>query len=664
MTAPPAITTGAAAATLISGYAWSGTTVTYSIPSTFSTWSAYGGTGEPYSVDYRTLAPNEAPRFREAMAVWDALVAITFTETSDIGSRNGQIRIAATGTPDWGFAYLPGDHGMDGDIWIARDVLDSTSFAPGTYDWQGLLHEIGHAIGLKHPFEDPPILDAALDNYRYSIMSYTPPEELVVAFSTSGGGGLSWSLKYPVLTTPGLFDILAIQQIYGADPDTRVGATTYRFDAADASIQVIYDAGGIDTFDLANQTRRSEIDLREGAFSSVNIFDAAARIEAEVARFGETYRDTIASVINAPGTYAWHDNVGIAFGTVIENARLGRGNDSAIGNDAGNMLLGGAGDDTLDGGGGADTLDGGTGNDLMIGGAGNDRYVVYGTADIVLEVADGGTDTLVTWKRIHVLEAEVEVLRAAAAAPVSLLGNALANTVIGTAFADTINGGEGDDALYGLADADRILGSGGRDTLIGDTGRDSLFGGAGDDRLWGQGDDDRLQGDAGNDTALGGDGADTLFGLDGNDALYGDAGDDSVLGGTGGDSLFGGAGNDTLIGQGGADTLHGGPGADIFRFVIPAEGGDVIRDFNRALGDVISVGTNAFRHGADAGLTPGVNFIAMANPVAPSAEVAFLYDTTTGALRYDADGTGGIAPVLLATLLGAPTLTAADIVYA
>lgn len=43
MTAPPAITTDAAAATLVSGHAWRGTTVTYSIPSTFSTWPAYGG---------------------------------------------------------------------------------------------------------------------------------------------------------------------------------------------------------------------------------------------------------------------------------------------------------------------------------------------------------------------------------------------------------------------------------------------------------------------------------------------------------------------------------------------------------------------------------------------------------------------------------------------
>lgn len=264
------------------------------------------------------------------MAVWDALVAITFTETSDIGSRSGQIRIAATATDFWGFAYYPGDNGMDGDIWIARDVVDQVSFAPGTYDWQALLHEIGHAIGLKHPFEDPPILADALDNRRYTIMSYTAPADVVVTFSAGGGGGLSWALHNPYLTTPGLFDILAIQQIYGADPNTRAGTTTYQFDSADPTIQVLYDAGGIDTFDLSTQTRRSEIDLREGAFSSVNIYDAAARIEAEVARFGEAFRGTITDVINAPGTYAWHDNVGIAYGTVIENVRLGR-NDSAIG---------------------------------------------------------------------------------------------------------------------------------------------------------------------------------------------------------------------------------------------------------------------------------------------------------------------------------------------
>lgn len=300
----------------------------------------------------------------------------------------------------------------------------------------------------------------------------------------------------------------------------------------------------------------------------------------------------------------------------------------------------------------------------MIGGGGNDRYIVYGAGDTVVEAADGGTDTIITHKRVHVLEAEAEVLRASVAAPVSLQGNGLSNIVAGGSFADTIAGGGGDDTLYGLRDADRLVGGDGRDMLLGDVGRDSLFGGTGDDRLWGQADDDRLQGDAGNDTAMGGDGADTLFGGDGNDALYGDAGDDLVLGTWRRSPPFGGAGNDTLIGQLGADTLLGGLGAGYLPLPVPDRRRRHHRDFNRVQGDVISLNTNTFRHGADAGLTPNVNFIAMANPQAPSAEVAFLYDTTTGTLRYDADGSGAIVPVLLATLVGAPSLTAADIVYA
>jgi serralysin len=664
MTAPSDITTDAAAATLISGYAWTGSTVTYSIATPFSTWAAYARTGEPVSPQYRPLLDHEQPRFREAMAVWDGLVAISFTETTDHGAKNGQIRIAATGTDFWGFAYYPGSGGKAGDIWISRDVMDEASFVVGSYDWMALLHEIGHAIGLKHPFEDAPTLADDFDNYRYTIMSYTAPAETVFVFSSGPGRSVTWTMHSPYLTTPGLFDVLAIQRLYGADTATRAGATAYVFDASTPTIQVINDAGGIDTFDLSAQSRASEIDLREGAYSSVNIYSVAAQIEGEVSRFGEGYRTAIANALNTGDAYEWRDNVAIAYGTVIENARLGRGHDRAIGNDAANLLAGGAGHDTLEGGGGADTLDGGAGNDRLVGGGGNDRYFVSGPLDIVVEAAGGGADTVVTWRRVHTLEAQVEKLQAVAAASVTLVGNGLANGLYGAAFADTIYGGEGADEVHGLAGNDRLVGGGGHDRLIGHAGDDQLFGGLGDDRLWGQAGHDRLLGEAGADLALGGDGADTLFGLDGDDTLHGDAGNDSLTGGTGRDSLLGAADHDTLIGGGGADTLSGGPGADAFRFLLPGEGGDLIRDFNRAQGDVISLATGTFRHGAEAQPTPGVNFIALPGAEPPSPEIAFLYDTGTGALRYDADGTGGIAPVLLATLLGAPTLLASDIVYA
>ncbi len=663
MAAPPDISTAAAAASLMSGYGWMDSNITYSIAGADSSWPAYEGAGEPASSEYGTLSEVQAQRVRDAMAVWDGLIEIGFTETDDAADP-GRIRVAATGTDYWGFAYYPHSHDKGGDIWISSGAIDTTAFAVGTYDWQALLHEIGHAIGLKHPFADSPVLPIALDNYRYSVMSYTGFPEYVLTFSLAPGGDITWVAAWTYMATPGLFDILAAQDRYGVDTLTGAGATTYRFDPADASIQVIQDAGGIDTFDLSAQSRPSAIDLRQGAFSSINIWSGAERIEAEVARFGEDHRTTIAGMLNDPNVYGWRDNVGIAFGTVIENARLGRGHDHATGNDAANMLWGGAGRDTLIGGDGADTLDGGAGDDRLEGGAGDDRYVIASATDKVVEWAGGGTDTIVTWRRAHVLEAEVEVLRAAGAAAVTLVGNSLGNTIFGGALADTVNGVDGDDLLYGLGEADRLYGVAGHDTLLGGIGEDSLFGGVGDDRLWGQAGDDWLVGSAGDDRAIGGDGRDTAYGHDGNDVLSGDAGADLLLGGPGTDTLTGGDGTDTLVGGAGADTLFGGAGADAFRFLVTGEGGDVIRDFDRAQGDVIALATTGFRRGTAAMLVADRNFIAQTDPQPPVREVAFLYDTATGALRYDVDGSGSIAAVLLATLAGAPALSAADIIYA
>jgi serralysin len=542
MTAPAAIALADAIASLDSIFwRWSGPTVTFSFAGPGSTWPGYGGTGEPASSGYRTFNATQAAHARQAMGLWDELIAFSFAETQDATSP-GQIRFAGTATSWWGFAYYPGSTDRAGDVWISSGILDTRSLAPGSQDFESLVHEIGHALGLKHPFEGAFTLPAAYDNSRYSVMSYTGAAGSHVVFAPGTGGGISWTTSSPAMRTPGMFDILAIQSFYGADPTTRAGATTYRFDPADASIEVIYDAGGIDTFDLSDQARPSVIDLRPGAFSSINHYAAAARIEAEVARFGEGFRSTITNVVTRPGTFDWTDNVGIAYGTIIENVRLGSGSDSVLGNAAPNLLAGGAGHDTLLGGAGHDTLDGGTGADRLAGGPGNDRYVVDSALDRIIEAPGAGIDTVIAMIATFTLPAEIEVLRAGLAAPASVIGNGLGNTIIATGFADTLNGVAGDDLIHGFAGADRMLGGIGHDSLLGGLGADLLFGGAGSDSLAGEADDDRAFGEAGNDT------------------ITGEAGRDALLGGDGADSLSGGEGNDVLLGGLGADTLRGGAG--------------------------------------------------------------------------------------------------------
>ena len=73
------------------------------------------------------------------------------------------------------------------------------------HDFLTILHELGHALGLKHPFEAPNPIPAALDNYFYSIMSYTA--------SPYSAHGNNYASFYP--TTPMYYDLLALQGMYG-----------------------------------------------------------------------------------------------------------------------------------------------------------------------------------------------------------------------------------------------------------------------------------------------------------------------------------------------------------------------------------------------------------------------------------------------------------------
>jgi Ca2+-binding RTX toxin-like protein len=143
------------------------------------------------------------------------------------------------------------------------------------------------------------------------------------------------------------------------------------------------------------------------------------------------------------------------------------------GNRFNNVLVGGAGADTLDGGAGNDRLDGRAGADIMTGGKGDDRYYVDNASDQVNEAAGGGTDTVVASLSYTLGSTqEVEFLRAAGPAGLTLTGNGFNNTLIG---------GPGDDSLLGGSGNDTLLGGAGNDTLRGGAGSDIMNGGSGND---------------------------------------------------------------------------------------------------------------------------------------------------------------------------------------
>ena len=258
----------------------------------------------------------------------------------------------------------------------------------------------------------------------------------------------------------------------------------------------------------------------------------------------------------------------------------------------------------------------------------------------------------------------------------------------GTGGADTLTGTAFADMLYGLGGNDTLNSDGGNDTLDGGSGADTMLGGAGNDLYVVDDASDKVletttaksKTDAGGtDTVqssisytlgnyveqlvLTGSGALNGAGNALDNLLQGNAGANSLFGLAGNDSLDGGDGADILSGGSGNDNLRGGAGADIFRFdstpLNASTNLDTILDFQTGV-DLIQLENAVFKKLAVGVPIAAANFRASVDGLAADGNDYILYNTTTGALYYDADGSGKAAAVQFATLVGAPALTAND----
>lgn len=200
-------------------------------------------------------------------------------------------------------------------------------------------------------------------------MSYDDPSASTwVEVKPTASGGYSWSAKTVVPSTPMVGDILALQYLYGANSRANSGNDVYEIDPSVPFYKTLWDTQGQDTLSAARFTQPCRINLNEGSYSSLGFksnWDQYAKLSWN-------------SVPDTATFYDGSNNLGIAWGVVIENAVGGSGNDSLVGNTANNRLVGGAGDDTIDGGLGDDSLEGDAGNDTLIGGLGQDTAVYLG----------------------------------------------------------------------------------------------------------------------------------------------------------------------------------------------------------------------------------------------------------------------------------------------
>ncbi len=363
---------------LIHGLRWENPVISYSFPSSTSRWSAdpltgYGPREEPWSRSYTPITPSNQSDFIAALRQWEAIADIEFEQITETENEVGDIRIAYTDIPGFSdaeaWAYLPAYGIWSGDIWVNQTSRSAQQeWVAGSFSFLTILHEIGHALGLTHPFDDPSF-PAENNTMSSTIMSY----------SAIPGDQNSFFDYYP--TTPMPLDIKAIQHIYRANSSHHPGDNIITYNDDDTFHETIWDSGGIDTISYSgNQAAYIQLEEGQGSFIGNPVF-------------------AISNVDSTPVPNIW-----IAYDTVIENASGGQNNDELYGNQFNNTLSGHNGNDILIGKAGNDTLLGGGGIDIARFDGKLSDYMLSKTNEgysILHQAGDEGRDLLINIERLQ-----------------------------------------------------------------------------------------------------------------------------------------------------------------------------------------------------------------------------------------------------------------------
>lgn len=302
-------------------------------------------------------------RTREILAYTSKITGIKFEEVS--ATKNADLHFANTdldgkqtaGLTNNNYRYHYDENTNEitsytADAYIYLDNVEwkkeNGTPTAGTQGYETLLHEIGHALGLKHSFEQPKTLPASLDNTNNTLMSYTHKGSYKTEFQS--------------------YDLAALDWIYGGDG---LGGVSH------SSVAISKTPKGTEKSDYLMGTSKAETiegfagddtlnggagrdTLIGGDGNDIYIVDSAYD---KVIETNNVDKDSIQSSAN----YTLPKNV--------ENLMLTNNAKTAMGNELANKLQGNELVNTLNGLAGNDTLEGGKGNDKLTGGQGADTFV-------------------------------------------------------------------------------------------------------------------------------------------------------------------------------------------------------------------------------------------------------------------------------------------------